>query len=151
MEPTPPTPVERLHRRLHREAARRHALAINFAVFVGGALGALARFGLLEAIPPGPGEWPWATFTANLAGALLLGVVAARLIERRPPSTYRAPLLATGVCGSLTTFSTFQIEALVLGRDGHPAMAAAYVVVSIALGLACVSAGTRIARARGGR
>jgi CrcB protein len=151
VEPTSPTRLERVHRRLHREAARRHAAAINVAVFAGGALGALARFWLLKALPPGPGEWPWATFIANLGGALLLGVVAARLIERRPPSTYRAPLLATGVCGALTTFSTFQIEVLVLGRDGHAAMAGAYVLVSIALGLACISAGTRIARAWAGR
>jgi CrcB protein len=151
VESTSPTRRERLHRRLHRAAARRHALAVNAGVFAGGALGALARFGLLEAIPPQPGEWPWATFIANLAGALLLGVVAARFIESRPPSRYRAPLLATGVCGALTTFSTLQLEALVLGRDGHTAMAAAYVLVSIALGLACISAGTRLARARGGR
>jgi len=40
------------------------------AIFVGGVVGALARLGLVEAMTPTPGEWPWATFVANLAGAL---------------------------------------------------------------------------------
>jgi CrcB protein len=151
MEPAAPTPIARLHRRMHRAAVRRHAVAINVVVAVGGALGALARFALVETLPHRAGEWPWATFAANLIGALLLGVVAARLMESRPPSAYRAPLLATGLCGALTTFSAFQVEALALVDDGHAGTALAYVGVSVALGLVAVIVGSRIGRRRGPR
>lgn len=147
MDPATPTAIARLHLRLHREAVRRHALAINAAVAIGGALGALARFGLLETLPHRAGEWPWATFAANLIGALLLGIVAARLMESRPPSAYRGPLLATGLCGALTTFSTFQVEALSLADGGHAGLAIAYVGTSIALGLVCVAMGSRLTHA----
>jgi CrcB protein len=126
--------------------------ALSAAIVAGGALGALARFGLDELIPIAPGEWPWATFIANLAGCALLGYLTTRLLERLPPSTYRRPLLGTGLCGALTTFSSLQVEAVDLGRDGHSALAAAYVASSILAGLACVTVATasvRRARVRG--
>ena len=80
------------------------------AVFVGGFVGALARLWLIEALPEGPLEWPWATFLANIVGAFALGWFATRLQERLPVSAYRRPLLGTGFCGALTTFSTMQLE-----------------------------------------
>ena len=55
------------------------------AIYAGGVLGALARVGLAEAAPHGVDGWPWATFAANLAGALLLGYFVTRLQERLPP------------------------------------------------------------------
>ena len=72
-------------------------------------------------------------------------------MERLPPSTYRRPLIGTGVCGGLTTFSTLQLEVAELGRDGHAALAVLYLAASVALGLAAVllSAGlVRRARVR---
>ena len=75
------------------------------AVFTGGALGALARALLEDALPHAPGTWPWATFAVNVAGALLLGWAVTRLQERLPLSAYRRPFLGTGICGGLTTFS----------------------------------------------
>src|ERR1700685_2602128 len=80
------------------------------AIYLGGMIGALARVGLAQAAPVGTGAWPWATFAANMAGALLLGYFVTRLQERLPPSSYRRPLLGTGFCGALTTFSTLQLE-----------------------------------------
>jgi fluoride exporter len=50
----------------------------------GGAIGALARAGVAEAIPRGPVEWPWGTLAVNLAGCLLLGALLAALAVRRP-------------------------------------------------------------------
>ena len=79
-------------------------------MFAGGCAGALARLGLVEALPHGPLEWPWPTFIANLLGAFALGYFATRLQERLPLSAYRRPLLGTGFCGALTTFSTMQLE-----------------------------------------
>ena len=72
-------------------------------------IGALARVGLAEAAPHGPASWPWATFAANMAGALLLGYFVARLRDHREEQL-RPPFLTTGICGTLTTFATLQLE-----------------------------------------
>jgi len=114
------------------------------AIFAGGALGALARAGLAEAVPHAHGAWPWATLAANLAGALLLGWAVTRL----PPDSYRRPFLGTGLCGALTTFATLQLELLQLLDDGAWGLAAAYVAVSLAGGLAAVRLGVALARRR---
>lgn len=116
------------------------------AIALGGAVGAWARLGLAELLPTEPGRWPWGTFTANIAGCLLLGYAGTRLMERLPPSTYRRPLVGTGMCGGLTTFSAFQLEVVELGRDGHVALAAAYLVVSIAVGLAALALASGLVR-----
>ena len=116
-----------------RRSVRGRLLA---AIFAGGMVGALARAGLDRALPTHVGAWPWATFAANVAGCALLGYFATRLQERLPPSTYPRPLLGTGVCGALTTFSTLQIELLRLARDGHGGLAVAYGCASVAAGLA---------------
>ena len=65
-------------------------------VLIGGAAGALARGGLAEALPHAGGQWPWATFIANLLGALFLGWLLTRLAERVAPTTHWRPLLGTG-------------------------------------------------------
>jgi CrcB protein len=114
-------------------------------VFVGGCIGALARAGLTRALPSGDG-FPWATMTANLVGTALLAWFATRLQERLPPSTYRRPLLGTGLCGALTTFSTMQIELIRLGRDGNGALAAGYLAVTLVGGTALMLAVTRLVR-----
>ncbi len=115
-----------------------------FAIFAGGVAGALARSGLAEAIPPAAGQWPWATFAANTLGCLLLGAV---LIATSPGSGRRS-LLGPGLCGALTTFSTFQLELVELLRDGDGALALAFAVASLAAGLVAVEAGRRLAGAR---
>jgi CrcB protein len=111
------------------------------AVAVGGAVGALLRAVLLEAFPPGPGAWPWATFVANVAGAGVLGLVARRL----GGAPYA--LLGPGLCGALTTFSTLQLELYDLLDRGDVALAAAYAAASVAAGLAAVAGGDRLGRA----
>lgn len=119
------------------------------AVAAGGALGTWARLGLLEAVPVHPGSWPWATFAANLAGCALLGWAGTLLLERTPPSAYRRPFVGGGLCGGLTTFSALQMEVAELGRDGHAALAAAYLVTSVLLGLALAMAASGVVRRSG--
>ena len=116
------------------------------AVFAGGAIGTLARAGLNTLIAPAPGHWPWATFTVNIVGAFILGFVTTRLLERLPLSAYRRPLLGTGLCGGLTTFSTMQVETLQMIEHHHYVLAASYSVVSIAAGLMAVYAATALVR-----
>jgi CrcB protein len=116
------------------------------AVFAGGALGALARALLEDALPHDPGAWPWATFAVNLGGALLLGWAVTRLQERLPLSAYRRPFLGTGICGGLTTFSALQIELLEMIDARHYALAAAYALASLAAGVVAVGLVTNLVR-----
>jgi fluoride exporter len=116
------------------------------AIFAGGFLGALARAGLLEALPHDASQWPWATFLANVAGAFALGYFATRLQERLPLSAYRRPFLGTGFCGALTTFSTMQLELLRMLDGDHLGLAAGYAAGSIAAGFLAVAVATNLVR-----
>ena len=116
------------------------------AIMTGGAIGTLARAGLAEALPHRAGQWPWATFAANLAGAFILGWLLTRLAERTAPSRYWRLLAGTGFCGALTTFSTFQVETFQFARDGDVALALAYPLTSIAAGMVLAIAGVLLAR-----
>ena len=116
------------------------------AVFVGGALGTLARAGLETFAPSDPGRWPWPTFTVNIVGAFLLGYFVTRLLERLPVSSYRRPLLGTGICGGLTTFSTMQVETVKMLEHQHYVLAVGYTVVSIAAGLLAVYIASQLVR-----
>jgi fluoride exporter len=116
------------------------------AIFVGGFSGALARLGLVEALAPTPGEWPWATFLANVVGALALGYFTTRLQERLPLSAYRRPFLGTGFCGALTTFSAMQLELLQMLDHGEGGLAAAYAATSLVAGSIAVAFGTNLVR-----
>jgi len=110
------------------------------AIFAGGFAGAIARVALAENWAADATRWPWATFVANIAGALILGYVATRLRDGRARL-----LLGTGFCGALTTFSTLQLELLHMLDASHFALAAAYALASVALGLAAVTLGRRLA------
>jgi fluoride exporter len=116
------------------------------AVFVGGALGTLARAVLVVLAAPEPGRWPWPTFAVNIVGAFLLGYFTTRLLERLPVSSYRRPLLGTGVCGGLTTFSTMQVETITMLEHGHWALAAGYTAASVAAGLLGGAVATALVR-----
>lgn len=115
------------------------------AIYVGGMLGALLRVGLAEAAPQGPGGWPWATFIVNMAGALLIGYFVARLRDH-PEDSVVHPFLTTGICGTLTTFSTLQLELFDLVDGGHLGLAAAYVGATLLAGYGFVRLGIALER-----
>ena len=107
------------------------------AVVIGGTAGAMTRAEAGVVLSVRPGQWPWATFLVNIAGAFILGYVATRLHRQRP-------LLGTGFCGALTTFSTMQLELLTMLDVGREGLAMAYAAVSVVLGLAAAVMGQRV-------
>ncbi|HEY1594509.1 MAG TPA: fluoride efflux transporter CrcB [Thermoleophilaceae bacterium] len=116
------------------------------AIFAGGAVGGLARTALSDWLAPPAGHWPWVTFAVNIAGAFMLGWFATRLQERLPLSAYKRPLLGTGLCGALTTFSTMQVELLRMLDRGDVGLAFAYAAASVLAGFAAVWLATGLVR-----
>jgi CrcB protein len=121
--------------------------ATLLAVASGGALGASARYLIGRVVHVAPGSFPWRTFWVNVSGSFLLGFLMVLLVERFPPNRWARPFLATGFLGAYTTFSTFAVEADLLGNGNHMGMAITYVLASLLVGLAAVFAGVGLARA----
>lgn len=115
------------------------------AIYVGGVIGALARVGLAQATPHGPGGWPWGTFVVNMLGALALGYFFARLGDH-PEDDLAHPFLTTGICGTLTTFSTLQLELFEMVDAGHLGLALTYLGATLVAGFLCVRAGIALER-----
>jgi CrcB protein len=113
---------------------------------LGGALGALGRWALAEALPS-PGGWPWAMLTVNLAGCLLIGVLLAVLPARFATASWPRPFLAVGLLGGFTTYSAFAVEVVRLTDDGPAQLAAGYVAASVLGGVLAVVAGLALGRA----
>ncbi len=118
------------------------------AIYAGGVVGALLRVGLAQVASTAPGQWPWATFAVNMVGALLLGYFFA-LFRDHPPESLNHPFLGTGVCGTLTTFSTMQLELYGMVDGGYLALAAAYCAITIAAGYLFLRLGIGLERRRG--
>jgi CrcB protein len=116
------------------------------AIFAGGALGTVARAALSEAFPRPPTAWPWPTFAVNVVACFLLGFAVTRLQERLPLSSYQRPLLGTGICGGLSTFSTMQVEILKMLSAHAWVLAAGYAAASIAAGYAAIHLATTMVR-----
>lgn len=113
-------------------------------VAAGGTFGTAARLGLGLVLPDAAG-FPVAVFVANILGALLIGVLAARL----PASTDLRLMLGTGVLGGFTTYSAFMTGTLALWAEA-PLLAAGYAVGSLVLGLGAAALGLRLGRPRTG-
>ena len=124
-------------------------------IVIGGALGALARYGVGRVIHVPVDGFPRATFVINLSGAFALGCFLSFARERRLPVKYARPLFALGFCGAFTTFSTMAVDTVTLIKDGHALAGFAYLLSSVALGLfTCalgVGAGRVAARGASGR
>lgn len=116
------------------------------AIFTGGALGTVARYGLAGWVYGRVGStFPWGTLSVNLTGSFALGLVLP-LLDARSASTTVAGFVTVGCIGAFTTFSTFAYEAVMLLRDGERRKAAAYVGMSAGLGLLSIAAGVTIAQ-----
>lgn len=89
---------------------------------------------------------PWGTLTVNVVGSFVLGILGAAVVGGHGPAALR-PLVGTGLCGALTTYSTFSYETVRLVEQDAPLLAAGNVVGSLALGLASALAGLFLAGA----
>ena len=114
-------------------------------VGLGGALGAMARFGMGRLVGIWPSGWPMATFAVNLLGGLLMGLLSA-FLWRLGGEAARL-LLGVGVLGGFTTFSAFSLELMLLIDRGQMAMAFVYALASVTLALGAVALGMWAGRA----
>ncbi len=110
-------------------------------VAAGGALGALARYGVdraalaLVGAGPADGAFPWATLAINTSGAIILAVLLALVQANGGISQQAWAFLAVGILGSYTTFSTMAADSILLAQSGAVSTAAAYLLVVPAVGL----------------
>jgi CrcB protein len=116
------------------------------AVAVGGFFGGLVRYGVDLALPTRAGAIPWATVAVNTGGAFTLALLLVLVLEVLPPTTYLRPLLGTGFCGALTTFSSVATGVDQLAARGETGVAVAYVAVSLGAGLAAAASAVALAR-----
>lgn len=119
-------------------------MAYYLCVFVGGGLGSIARYGLGQWMSSSRLELPWATFSANLASCLILGMLVAAGMKGRLPG-HGAVFLMAGFCGGFSTFSTFTNETLQLLLHGQWLRAAAYTLLSVLACLLALYAGMKLA------
>lgn len=118
-------------------------------VAVGGAAGSVLRYGVGRVFgvqQAGSANWPWHTFAANVSGAFLIGVLVVLSARFGWPAWWR-PLLAVGLLGGYTTFSTLSIEVVEAALTGHPGLALAYASASLVTGVAACWLGITLARA----
>ncbi|MFD3926076.1 fluoride efflux transporter CrcB [Streptomyces sp. NPDC058614] len=116
-------------------------------VIIGAAVGAPLRYLTDRAVQlRHDSVFPWGTFAVNVTGCLILGLLTGAASTGHA-SSHLQLLIGTGLCGALTTYSTFSYETLRLAGTGAGFHAAANVVASVTVGLGAAFAGVSIAQA----
>ena len=115
------------------------------AVAVAGAIGAVSRFGL-DRVVQGNTEaaFPWGTFTINITGSFVLGVITGAALYHGFDGIPRI-VLGTGFCGAYTTFSGWVLDSVELLEERRPGVALANVVGSVLTGSAAAALGLLVA------
>ena len=122
---------------VRRTAWPRLRTSVLAVVFVGGCAGGLVRYFVSMHWPGATGAlFPWPTFTVNVAGAFLLTVLIVIASDVLGPTTYVRPLIGTGFCGALTTFSSVVVSTDELIAHGHTDVATTYLAATIVAGFA---------------
>ncbi|MET9720956.1 fluoride efflux transporter CrcB [Streptomyces rochei] len=116
-------------------------------VMAGAMVGAPLRYLTDRAVQARHGTvFPWGTFTVNVAGCLVLGTLAGAATHGAASASVQL-LVGTGLCGALTTYSTFSYETLRLAENGARLLAAANVLAGVVAGLGAAFLGTALADA----
>lgn len=145
LDPQDPAEPSRQHRP-GRRWSERYAPVVLVAVFAGGALGTLGRYGVELALPTPKGGFPVATFVVNTSGALLIGLLMSVLAGRPGLSRRVRPFAGVGVLGGWTTMSTLAVGTDLLGRAGAFARAGGYASATLVAGVAAVAIGISLGR-----
>ena len=115
-------------------------------VGLGGFIGTVCRY-LIGLIPVNEGTvFPVKTFLINIAGSFLIGIVAALALKNQSLNPRLISFLRIGICGGFTTFSSFALESTDLIKNGSPATALLYIVLSVIFGIAAVFAAQAVIR-----
>lgn len=144
--PLPTDPDVDLHVARQRRELRRAPWAVLAAIAVGGALGALGRYGLALAWPRTPGHFPWATFLTNVSGCLLIGILMVLINQVWSAHRLIRPFLGVGVLGGYTTFSTYTGEVQQLVVFGAARIGLLYLLATPVAALAAVYLGVTLTR-----
>ena len=114
---------------------------------LGGALGTLARYGVVTATAALPKTLPWGTIFINIAGSLIIGFFGTLTLAhgRYPLSENVRLFVMVGFCGGFTTFSSFSLQTLDLLRNGAIGRGVLNILLSVALCLCAVAAGHYLA------
>jgi CrcB protein len=116
-------------------------------VLIGGAVGAPLRYLTDQAVQTRHDTvFPWGTFTVNIVGSAVLGLVTGAFLAAAAPHSVQL-LVGVGFCGALTTYSTFSYETLRLYEDGASFYALANVIISVAAALGAAFTGAAVAQA----
>jgi fluoride exporter len=115
------------------------------AISTGGVLGALGRYGLRSLFPHGVSAFGWATLATNVAGCLLIGIIAAVAAETRRAPRLTSPFLVTGVLGGFTTFSAYIVDVQRALAAGAPRVALLYGAATLVAALAAAWTGAWLA------
>ncbi len=117
------------------------------AVAVGGALGAMARYGIsIWVFQQSSHKFPYATLGVNVLGSFIMGILFVLIVERAALPVEMRSLLMIGFLGAFTTFSTFSLDALSLWQNGHLFMALLYVLATVVLCLFAISSSIWLTR-----
>ncbi len=116
------------------------------AVATGGALGAVSRYWLAGVLNDKADKLPVGTLTCNILGSLVMGILFVLIMEKARLSPEYRPLLMVGFLGAFTTFSSFSLETVALIQEGHIMSALIYILLSVLMCIAALSAGIWITR-----
>jgi CrcB protein len=116
-------------------------------VFLGGGIGAALRHGVnIGAARLLGTTFPWGTFAVNVTGSFLMGLLAGYFAFKGGGAQHWRLFLATGIMGGYTTFSSFSLDAMLLWERNAVALAAAYVLASVALAIVALFFGLWLMR-----
>ncbi|HEX2138384.1 MAG TPA: fluoride efflux transporter CrcB [Woeseiaceae bacterium] len=117
------------------------------AVFLGAGLGGVLRYGVsLASLRLLGSGFPYGTLTVNVAGSVVMGLVAGWFATRTDPDGTWRLFLATGILGGFTTFSAYSLEVVQLYERGDLLYAVSYAVSSVVLSVAALVLGLLIVR-----